>query len=236
MREQASYVHMVSNTRLLVPYAAPYFIYVAIGMILSNFTSPAGAYLARIVIIPVVLFLCKDYYFSPRGPYDTKVSILTGGLFGILGVFLWVILLKAFAAEDRSSVSTLLFFLKSISIVLLVPIFEEYFIRGYVLRLALQWEWARKRGEARPLERAMEDDSILRVENGAWSSLAILISSLCFMVGHNLEQWPAAFGYSLLISVLWVLRKDLASCVCAHAATNLGLALYVAASGHWEYW
>jgi SRSO17 transposase len=38
------------------------------------------------------------------------------------------------------------------------------------------------------------------------------------------------------LKVRWILRKDLISCIVAHAVTHIGLALYVYYFGHWELW
>jgi len=36
--------------------------------------------------------------------------------------------------------------------------------------------------------------------------------------------------------VLYIIRKDLLSCMVAHGTTNFGLALYVYYTGHWQLW
>jgi hypothetical protein len=38
------------------------------------------------------------------------------------------------------------------------------------------------------------------------------------------------------MAALWIVRKDLLSCIVAHAVTNLGLGLYVRATGSWALW
>ena len=40
----------------------------------------------------------------------------------------------------------------------------------------------------------------------------------------------------LFMALLWMRRKDLLTCITAHAVTNLTLAAYVAATGNWHYW
>lgn len=66
--------------------------------------------------------------------------------------------------------------------------------------------------------------------------MAICISTLAFAAGHLPVEWPAAVAYSILISVLWITRKDLLSCMVAHGTTNLTLGLYVHFSGQWGFW
>ena len=61
-------------------------------------------------------------------------------------------------------------------------------------------------------------------------------SSVLFALGHAPHEWVAAVAYGLLMAGLWILRKDLLSCVVAHAVTNLALGVYVQYTGRWELW
>jgi len=129
------------------------------------------------------------------------------------------------------------FVLRLLSASLIVPVFEELFIRGYILRLAFQWDENRKRKTIdTPLSKALDSDTINDVSPGAWSYMAITISTIAFTAGHLMIEWPAAIVYSVLMSVLWIVRKDLLSCMVAHGVTNLGLALYVYYTGYWGFW
>jgi len=74
------------------------------------------------------------------------------------------------------------------------------------------------------------------VDPGAWSLAAIGVSTIAFTLGHLPVEWPAAVAYSILISFLWIIRKDLLSCMVAHGTTNLGLAVYVYFTGQWGFW
>ena len=51
-----------------------------------------------------------------------------------------------------------------------------------------------------------------------------------------MPEWPAAIAYGLLMCILWARRKDLLSCIAAHATTNVALAAFVLMTGRWEYW
>ena len=61
-------------------------------------------------------------------------------------------------------------------------------------------------------------------------------ATMVFAAGHAPAEWLAASAYGLVMATLWIVRKDLLSCVLAHAATNVALALYVIANGRWELW
>jgi len=62
------------------------------------------------------------------------------------------------------------------------------------------------------------------------------ISTLVFTAGHGMPEWPASIAYGLLMCALWAWRKDLVSCIAAHATTNIVLAVYVLRTGNWQYW
>ena len=129
------------------------------------------------------------------------------------------------------------FILRLISASLIVPVFEEFFIRGYIFRAAFQWDVNRRnKNLVSSLNETLDKNSINDVKPGAWSIMAIGISTIAFTAGHMPVEWPAAVAYSILISVLWIIRKDLLSCMVAHGTTNFGLALYVYFTGHWGFW
>ena len=109
-------------------------------------------------------------------------------------------------------------------------------MRGWLLGFAVEWDRARRAGAPRPLERALDERSVHALEPGAWTPLALGLSSAVFALGHAPAHWPAALAYGIAMCGLWIARRDLVSCVAAHATTNLVLALYVRASGNWALW
>ncbi len=164
------------------------------------------------------------------------MSCLVGLGAGTLGLGLWIVLLLPFsgtAGPTWSAESTLA---RAIASGFIVPIFEELVMRGYILRVAFQWDQARVAGADDPLGEALDRRSINDVAPGSWTALAIAISTLAFMAGHDFAAWPAAVAYGLLMSGLWVLRKDLLSCIIAHGTTNLLLAGFVYETGHTGLW
>ncbi len=118
----------------------------------------------------------------------------------------------------------------------LVPFIEELLMRGWLLRACVQWQQARSAGGRDPLGDVLDRHSIHQVPAGAWTWTAIAASSLVFAAGHAPQEWPAALAYGLLMATLWIVRRDLLSCVIAHGVTNAGLALTVLATGRPEFW
>lgn len=109
-------------------------------------------------------------------------------------------------------------------------------MRGFVFRFGLQWHRAWRDRVREPLHTALDRRSVNEVEPGGWTWFAVLLSMLVFTSGHALHEWPAALAYGLLMALLWMHRRDLISCVTAHAVTNISLALFVLATGSWQYW
>ena len=109
-------------------------------------------------------------------------------------------------------------------------------MRGYVFRVAYQWGVERRAKAENALGKALAERSINDFVPGAWNLWAVVISSVVFAMGHHMNEWLAAILYGLLMSLLWILRKDLISCVVAHGTTNLGLGIYVYLTQRWEFW
>jgi len=226
---------LVSNYNLLIPYFAPIFAYVAIVSLFSGLQTECN-YALRIVVVSGIFVWAWHIYLPFTGPKDTFMSIGWGFLGGLLGTVLWISMLKPFVYNEATAWHQEAFYLRLLAASLLVPIFEETLMRGYIFRVAYQWSVERKRHNKHALYRVLHDQSINDVEPGAWSIPAILVSTIAFMVGHQVVEWPAAFLYGILMTILWIKRKDLISCIVAHATTNFTLGLYIYFTGHWELW
>ncbi len=227
----------ILNRDLLLPYGIPYFVYVGIASLSQGRIPVEIAYAMKIIIVPMLLYWAWKWYVPITGPKKPLGSILYGIVFGLAGLVIWCVLLAPFIDIKGEAWADFDFFLRAFSAVLIVPLFEEIFIRGYILRTALQWDINRQTMDKIPaFNETLDNNSINDVKPGAWSVMAIAISSIAFAAGHMPVEWLAAMAYSILISVLWIIRKDLLSCIIAHAVTNLTLAIYVYYSGNWGFW
>jgi CAAX prenyl protease-like protein len=228
---------MIPTHRLLVPYAAPYFAYVLIATVAERFVPMEVNYLLRIVIVSATLLWARQWFFSFKGPKSPVVSTLVGILAGVAGLILWIALLTPFVSiGDGKSWSQSAFILRLLAAGFLVPVFEEVLMRGFIFRLALQWDEARKSKATDALSIAMDQRSVNDVQPGAWSWAAIIVSTLVFTLGHTTPEWPASIAYGLLMAGLYIFRRDLLSCIVAHGVTNIGLAIYVYQTGKWYLW
>lgn len=227
----------IPNRDLVLPYFLPYFAYVGIASLFGGRISMELNYLLRIlVVIPLIAWAWK-WYMPLSFPEKRLMSVVWGIVTGLVGFALWCLLLAPFIDSfEGDAWKTQGFVLRLFAAGLLVPIFEEMAIRGYVFRVAFQWDQARKNKSTEPLLTALDESSLLDVKSRAWTWPAVLISSLAFTLGHTSSEWVAAFAYSLLISCLWVKRGDLLSCIVAHGTTNLVLAVFVFMTGQWGFW
>jgi uncharacterized protein len=102
-------------------------------------------------------------------------------------------------------------------LVIVVPLIEEIFWRGFLLRYVIREDF-----ENVPL--------------GAFTWLSFGMVTICFAFEHNFSDMPAALATSALYNFLIYKTRSLGSCVLAHALTNLGLGLYVMATKQWGFW
>jgi len=104
--------------------------------------------------------------------------------------------------------------LRLFGLVAVIALAEEVFLRGFVMRLVVDEDWQ-------------------QVPFGQVTLASLVVGALVPMCMHPGELLAAAAWFTL---VTWrmVRTRSLWDCVAAHALTNLGLGLYVLASGHWE--
>jgi CAAX prenyl protease-like protein len=100
-------------------------------------------------------------------------------------------------------------------IAIVVPLVEELFWRGFLLRWTIDPDWE-------------------KVPIGAFTWQSCLMVTALFTLAH--PEWLAAATYCLLVNGLLYWKKDLWQCVVAHAISNLLLAFYVLATDNWWLW
>lgn len=99
---------------------------------------------------------------------------------------------------------------------LLVPVIEELFWRGWLMRRLIAADFQ-------------------RVPPGTYSVRAFWITAVLFASEHG-PYWDVGLAAGLAYN-WWMLRtRNLADCVTAHAATNACLAGWVLVRGEWSYW
>lgn len=100
--------------------------------------------------------------------------------------------------------------------VLIVPVLEELFWRGWMLRWLIRPEF-------------------WKVPPGAYSASAFWIVAILFASEHG-PYWEVGLLAGIIYN-WWIIRtKSLANCILAHAVTNACLAAYVLFYNQWQYW
>jgi CAAX prenyl protease-like protein len=100
--------------------------------------------------------------------------------------------------------------------VLVVPVVEELFWRGWLMRWALERDWQ-------------------KVPLGTYRAGAFWLVALLFAAEHG-AYWEVGLAAGAIYNMWLVRTKSLGDCVLAHAVTNLALGIYVVAAGQWQYW
>ena len=102
-------------------------------------------------------------------------------------------------------------------LVIVVPLLEEIFWRGFLLRYLIS-----------------ERFSSVRVGTFSWLSFGVV--TLAFGFSHSRADWAAALITGALYNFVAYRTKSLASCVIAHAITNLLLGIWIMATHQWGFW
>lgn len=102
-----------------------------------------------------------------------------------------------------------------IGLVLLVPLLEELFWRGFLNRIIVDENWQ-------------------SVPWGRMTAMSFVILTAAFVLVHT--EWTAALVWVVGMHWLYVKTKSLWACVVAHAASNAVLGYYILAYGQWQLW
>jgi len=221
---------------LLFSYVLPYFLYVFALMLPERMLPKPWAYAVALAASGLALAWAWRWLVPLRGPRSPLGSVLAGVAGGVAGTALWLLVKAPFYEPGGEPWSPAAFWMRLLASGTVVAVFEELLFRGLVLRGAVQWDRLRRAGAADPLGETLHEHGPAEIEPGAWTPLALVVSSLAFAAGHQFAEWPAAFAYGLLMAGLWIWRRDLLSAVVAHGVTNVTLALWVRSTGSWAVW
>ncbi len=117
---------------------------------------------------------------------------------------------------DAVLTSPIVLWSRIIRAVVIVPILEELFWRGWLMR------WI--------ISPRFED-----VKLGTYSATAFWVTALLFASEHG-SYWDVGLIAGIAYNWWMIRTKSLGDCILAHAVTNGCLCWYVVATRHWEYW
>lgn len=219
-----------------LPWVLPFVLYLLLTQIPLQFSRQYHwlytLCLLTVVAVTVGLFRGKDLLRPHR-------QVLAGIVFGIVGIALWIFLAdldleryvftllpEGLRPPPRAAFNPFLeiahpaarwgfIAVRLLGIAVLVPVAEELFWRGFLLRWIIAADWQ-------------------AVEPGRYSFKSFVWVTLLFTLAH--PEWLAAATYCILMNLLIYWKKDLWNCIVAHGVSNLCLAIYVLATGTWKLW
>ena len=107
--------------------------------------------------------------------------------------------------------------IRFVRLVIIVPLVEEIFWRGFLLRWLI-------------------DHDFTRIPIGTFQWKSFTVVSLLFMLEHTPPDWPAAIITGVLFNLVAIRTRSLSACVLVHAITNLLLGIYILRTGRTGFW
>jgi CAAX prenyl protease-like protein len=169
-----------------------------------------------------LLWYWQSYDFSGTTPGNLLIGIAAG----LLIFLIWVSPQELLHQPHRNDgfdpgivpkMTSWMLAARFARLVLVVPLVEELFWRGFLLRYLVKEEFA----------------SLPFGSSSTFSFWAVVAAFVCV---HEPPDMPAAFVTGILLNLVAVRTRSLAACVAAHAAANLALGLYICATRQWGFW
>lgn len=120
-----------------------------------------------------------------------------------------------FAAQPTAYWTTIA--LRFLRLVVVVPLVEEIFWRGFLLRYFI-------------------DERFETVPFGAFSWLSFAVVTGGFTLAHQPADWVAAAVTGAVFNFVAYRTRSLASCVLVHGVTNLLLGIWIMRTKEWGFW
>jgi CAAX prenyl protease-like protein len=182
-------------------------------------------------VFPLQTLLCGGLLIWYWREYDFHRfrGVLFAAIIGVLVFVLWIspqaffgfgartegFNPDTFAGQPAAYWSTVL--LRFLRLVIVVPLVEEIFWRGFLLRYFI-------------------NDKFETVPFGAFSWLSFAVVTIGFTFAHSSADWIAAAITGALFNLVAYRTKSLGACVIAHALTNLLLGIWIMNTKQWGFW
>jgi len=215
-----------------LPYVAPMGIYMAFLFVQTN-ANLLWLYPVKTLAVAATLwFFRKDYaeLCSPMigkagGPPALQSWIFAVAV-GLVAIVIWIGIdsfypkfnhATPFDPTTIASVSQRNVFMvfRIVGAVIVVPLMEELFWRAFLIRWLI-------------------NENFKSVPVGAFTWLSFAVTAGLFGAEHT--EWLAGLICGALYNGLYYKRKDVFSCVVAHAVSNAALAVWVLSRGDWKFW
>lgn len=222
------------NRRKLVAFTMPTLLFVALLALkdlLKKIGGPFWVGSAEYWIYPTQTILCGGALFWFWREYQLQPPRRTsfGLAIGLLAFVLWISPQIFFGFSPRATgfdptifadqklLYWVTIFFRFLRLVLVVPLLEEIFWRGFLLRFLI-------------------NENFEQVPFGKFSWMSFAIVTLAFAFSHSQTDWPAAILTGMLYNWVAYRTKSLSTCVLTHSVTNLFLGLWIMKTGQWGFW
>jgi len=214
-----------------LPWIAPFLLFIAfLGVRRLLPFGPEIEYPLRVIVVGLALLTLSRPVLSLR----PRRALLSIG-FGLLIFAVWIapdliapgyrhhwLFSNSITGKPESTMAealrhhTVFLAFRIVGTAIVVPIVEELFWRGFLLR------WLTR-------------SNFTSIALGDWSRSAFWITAVLFASEHG-PYWEVGLltGLGLNLWLRWT--RSLADCILAHAVANAALAAYVLGAGRWEYW
>ncbi len=175
-------------------------------------------------VCATILWRCrKRYTFGPRRGFVFALTV------GLIAFAVWIAPQWLFGAAHRTDgfkpghfgaegpAYFLNLVLRLLRMVVIVPLVEEIFWRGFLLRYLV-------------------NEDFRKVQFGTLTWRSFILTSAAFCLEHQFADWPAALITGALFNIVAWRTQNLAACVLTHAITNFALAIYILETHQWGFW
>ncbi len=215
------------------PYVVPYVAFLLLSEIAARLPDGAQPFMLgfkpALVLALVLGFRARGGYPEWRSPAIrmTGSGFLQDIAVGLVLTAVWVVpylLLPALRPEPGGEFDPamagerwipVMLGLRLFGYALVTPIFEELFIRSFVLRIADVWE----------TEHDFRDQPIAR-----YSAMSLVVSTVVFTAGHQFWEYWVCVPWVVLSTLWFYHRRNLTALIVVHGVTNgalLALAVFV---------
>lgn len=203
----------LATKRPWLPYVAPMAAYMSV-MLIQDSGNVLWVYPAKIAIVAALLWIFHNRYDELKPSFHW----LDVGV-GLLAIAFWILLDPYYPQFKpdlfKATGENLYIIVRITGAVLVVPLMEELFWRGFLIR------W-------------LVEEDFNKVPLGVYTVPSFAITVGLFGMEHS--QWLAGLVCAALYNWLYYRRKSLFACVVAHATSNAVLAAWVLWRGDWKFW
>lgn len=203
-----------------LPYVVPFGVYMAFLLVQSS-ANLLWLYPAKIIAVAAALWFFRKEYEELRPGFSILAVVV-----GLVAIAIWIGIdsfypkftqATPFDPTTIASVSqrNLFIVFRVIGAVIVVPLMEELFWRAFLIRWLI-------------------NENFESVPVGAFTWLSFAVTAGLFGAEHS--EWLAGLICGVLYNGLYYKRKDVFSCVVAHAVSNAALAAWVLSRGDWKFW